>query len=329
MPVFQKRNSWIILCFGVIFCVLPTGILAGPIDFQTMGTQAVTSNPQKKAGKALVIGRVSNNPKKHYPRLKGLVDYVVKNLDDPKISMGKVIMAKDNLQMIGLLKTGKVDWITETPISAMLFAEKAQAEIALRRWKRGVPTYYSIFIARKDSGIERLEDLVGKKIGFNDPGSTTSFFIPSAILLRKGIHLVELPHIRAEPEKGKVSYAFSGGDELNLTAWVYQGVAHAVAMSNLDWQSEEDVPKELKKHLKIFYKSKPIPRALELFRKDFDPTLKNKIKKILMTAHQDPAANAALKAYEETTRFDKINPEIQKSLEETGKLLQLVKKKLD
>jgi phosphonate transport system substrate-binding protein len=45
--------------------------------------------------------------------------------------------------------------------------------------------YYSVIVARKDSGIAKLEDLKGKKLGFADPDSTSGYLIP-LVELRKG-----------------------------------------------------------------------------------------------------------------------------------------------
>ncbi len=41
-------------------------------------------------------------------------------------------------------------------------------------------TYYSIGIARADSGITSLDDMAGKVFGFGDPNSTSGYLIPSS-----------------------------------------------------------------------------------------------------------------------------------------------------
>ena len=42
----------------------------------------------------------------------------------------------------------------------------------------GSTGYYSIMVARKDSGIKTLKDVKGKKLGFADPDSTSGYLIP-------------------------------------------------------------------------------------------------------------------------------------------------------
>lgn len=46
----------------------------------------------------------------------------------------------------------------------------------------GSTGYYSIMVARKDSGIKTLADMKGKKLGFADPDSTSGYLIPVTAL---------------------------------------------------------------------------------------------------------------------------------------------------
>ncbi|MDH5776719.1 MAG: metal-binding protein, partial [Gammaproteobacteria bacterium] len=41
--------------------------------------------------KVLVLGKVSNDPKRHYPGMKKMADYVVANMQDLGIKKGKVL----------------------------------------------------------------------------------------------------------------------------------------------------------------------------------------------------------------------------------------------
>ncbi len=46
----------------------------------------------------------------------------------------------------------------------------------------GATGYYSIMLARKDSGIKTLDDMKGKSLGFADPDSTSGYLVPSVAL---------------------------------------------------------------------------------------------------------------------------------------------------
>lgn len=282
------------------------------------------ASPDKR-GKMLIIGRVSNNPKKHYPRLVPINNYVTERMKDLGITKGSVLIAKDNGEMIRYLKEGKVDWVTETPFSAFVFSEETGAEIILRRWKKGVPDYYTVFFTRKDSGINSIKDIKGKKIAFNDPGSTSSYFVPLAVLKKAGLEPVELSGPREKPPAGKTGYAFTGGDELNVTAWVHKGLAEVGAFSNLDWESNKDVPYAFRKDLKIIYRTNSFPRAVELVRKGLDPRIKKRLKEILLNAHHDPQAEEALEKYRKTARFDEFKGKTKEKLEEARRLFEFIR----
>lgn len=46
----------------------------------------------------------------------------------------------------------------------------------------GATGYYSIMLAKKESGIKTIEDMKGKKLGFADPDSTSGYLVPSVAL---------------------------------------------------------------------------------------------------------------------------------------------------
>ncbi|MFQ5850569.1 MAG: phosphate/phosphite/phosphonate ABC transporter substrate-binding protein [Candidatus Binatia bacterium] len=275
----------------------------------------------------LVIGRVSENPKKHYNRLKTMVDYVASHLKDLGIRRGSVLIAKDNRQLIQYLKEGKLDWVTETPLSAFIFRDETGAEIMVRKWKKGAPEYHTLFFTRKDSGIESIEDLKGKKIAFEDPGSTTGYFVPVAMLKRAGLELIKLSSPREDPPPDKVGYAFAR-TELNISTWVHKRLAEAGAFSNLDWENPEYTPETFRKDLKVIYQSKPFPRAVELIRRGVDPKVKRRIKEILLKAHNDPKAEEALKAYDKTAKFDEFRGEAKGGLDEARQILRYIRNEL-
>jgi phosphonate transport system substrate-binding protein len=70
----------------------------------------------------------------------------------------------------------------------------------------GSSGYYSIMVARKDSGIKTLADLKGKKLGFADPDSTSGYLVPN----------VALPKEIGMPVKQYFSETGFGGGHENL-----------------------------------------------------------------------------------------------------------------
>jgi phosphonate transport system substrate-binding protein len=81
----------------------------------------------------------------------------------------------------------------------------------------GSTGYHSIMVARKDSGITKVEDLKGKKLGFADPDSTSGYLVP----------LVTLPDAIGGPVKGYFAETGFGGGHENLVLEVLKGTFDA------------------------------------------------------------------------------------------------------
>ncbi|MDH3444264.1 MAG: phosphate/phosphite/phosphonate ABC transporter substrate-binding protein [Deltaproteobacteria bacterium] len=270
--------------------------------------------------KSLVLGRVSSDPLKVYKQLTPMVDYVASRMTDLGITDGTVLVAKDHRSMLDLLREKKVDWVQKGVFEAVSYKREAGAELALRSWRQGVPSYTAVIFSRKDGPVNSIADLVGKKLAFEDPGSTSAFFVPSAILMRAGYQLRELGSPRDKTPMGVIGYAFAG-DELSISTWVHRGLADAGAYHNQNWDNPGDNPESMKKDFRIIYQGKPMPRMIESFRGDLDPKLKHRIKEILLRAHEDPAAKQALQSYgPDTKRFDEFVGEAKKELDEAIEL---------
>ncbi|HEV7718699.1 MAG TPA: phosphonate ABC transporter substrate-binding protein [Arsenicitalea sp.] len=86
---------------------------------------------------------------------------------------------------------------------------KAVTPILTSVQKDGSSGYYSIGLARKDSGIKTIMDAKGKKLGYADPDSTSGYLIP----------LTAIPTTTGMPnDKFFASTQFDGGHENNLLA---------------------------------------------------------------------------------------------------------------
>lgn len=77
----------------------------------------------------------------------------------------------------------------------------------------GSSGYYSIMVARKDSGITKIEDIKGKKLGYADPDFTSGYLVP----------LVTLPEALGAPVDQVVASTGFGGGHENLVLEVVKG----------------------------------------------------------------------------------------------------------
>ncbi len=305
----------------LVACLLSASLAFGPEPTHGAATSATPRST------TLVIGRVSDNPKKHYERLKPMLDYALERMRDLGVTEGRVLFAKDNDQLVRYVRQGKIDWVTETAFAAVLLQDRAGAEILLRKWKKGVPHYHTVFFALKGSGIGSLDDLAGRVIAFEDRGSTSAYLVPSSVLVRHGMEIVQLDSPRDRAPSDLVGFVFSG-EELNTSTWVHKGLVDAGAFSNLDWDSSE-LPVAFREQMQIFHETRPLPRALELVRSGLDPRVKERLKEILLATVEDPAAQDVLMAYEETTRFDEPNGDIMAALDEIRSMRRVVRTALE
>lgn len=262
-----------------------------------------------------IIGKVTLNPEKHYKALKPMADYLAGRMQDLGFTGGDALLAKNNEEMIQYLREGRVDLVTETPFSAMIYTQHAPAEAIARKWKKGVPTYYSVLFARRDSDITTPRDLLGKKLAFEDPGSTTAYMLPLTILLKQGYRLVKLDSPQDTVPADMIGFVFSYSEQ-NTSKWVNGKIIDAGAISNLDWDKPDHIPLPHKREYQIIHRSKPVPRAIEIINSNLSPEIKTRVKSLLLNAHTDPDAKAPLNKYQKTKRFDALDKDTLMVLDE-------------
>lgn len=265
----------------------------------------------------LVLGRISDDPRAHYDQLKPLLDYVVPRMADVGIREGRILMARDVQQMASYMRRGRVDWVTETAGTGMLLRQRAQATPLLLTERDGTSHYHSVFFARRDRGLRRLEDLRGRRVAFQRPSSTSAYFVPAAELLGRSMPLEILLSPDDQPSGRAVGYLFARS-ELNISTWVHKGLVDAGVMSNLDWENPRRVPTAFRRDFTIIGRTQDYPRAVELVRGDLEPRVAARLREVLLQAPHDAAGREALLRFFETTRFLPVDAASARALEQIG-----------
>lgn len=298
-------------------CIRPTMLASFvALALWPMNAAAVLADEDENIGSSetIVLGRVSNNPRKHYAALDALGRYLVENSND--IERNETLLARDNEEMIEFLRKGKVDLVSETPFSAVLYEQAAGAQIALRQWKGGRPSYRTLFFTRKDGSIEQLGDLAGQLIAFEDRGSTSGFFVPKATLVDSGLTL----KFADQPRSGTDVGYFFADSEVNTVAWVARGKADAGVISDVHWEDESRAPSGLKKDLRIFHTTPEIVRSVMVVRPGLDDERLEDIVDILLGMHQSDAGRDVLEDFYKTKQFDRLVGEAEASLDHVRSL---------
>ncbi|GAB2515974.1 phosphate/phosphite/phosphonate ABC transporter substrate-binding protein [Lysobacter humi (ex Lee et al. 2017)] len=297
-------------------------MIARILRFACLLLAAAAACPSLSAAEAsngvLVLGRISDDPRAHYDQLKPLLDYVVPRMADVGIREGRILMARDAQQMASYMRRGRVDWITETAGTASLLQQRGGGRPILLTERDGVSQYHSVFFARRDRGLDGLEDLRGRRVAFQRPSSTSAYFVPAATLLERGMPLEILLSPDDQPSPGAVGYLFARS-ELNIATWVHKGLADAGVMSNLDWENPGRVPAAFRRDFVLIGRTDDYPRAVEMVRRDLDARIEARLRQVLLQAAGDPAARDAMLAFFGTTRFLPIDPRSERALQAIGR----------
>lgn len=276
----------------------------------------------------LVLGRISDDPKAHYEQLKPLLDYVVPRMAGVGIREGRILMAHDAQQMNSYLRRGRVDWVTETAGTAMLLEQGSGAKPVLLTERDGVSRYTSVFFARRDSGIRSLADLRGRSVAFQNPYSTSAYYVPATELLDAGLRLEILLSPADRPAPGSVGYLFAR-TELNIATWVHKRLVDVGVMSNLDWENPQRLPLAFRTDLEVIHETPDYPRALEMVRGNLDPMVEARLREVLLQAASDPDAREALLSFFQTTRFLPIDAKSRHALGYIGDGVQRIRAEVE
>jgi phosphonate transport system substrate-binding protein len=244
----------------------------------------------------LTMGRVATKTLTGQRHIEPIVTYLASRLRDVGVERGEVVIPSDNKVTIEYLKEGKLDVVLETPFSAYQYKIGANATPVFLALRKGVGMYNSLVFVRKDSGIRKVEDLKGKVIAFEDPGSTSSYFLPKFSIQAEGLELVEVSSPDSPVPGDKIGYIFAGS-EVNISTWVYFKKVAGGAFSNMDWADQGENPAAYRKEFEVIYETQKVPRMLVMVREGLDARLVTRIKEELLNMHKTRGGREALKEF--------------------------------
>lgn len=259
--------------------------------------------PAGSKAKSITLGLVSiafqDEIENHF---RDFVRYVARKFPSSAGVEGRVVVASTALQLVNLLDKKKVDFYMESPYPTYLINRQGAAVIILRRWKGGMAEYRSLIFTKRDSGITRIEDLRGKVIAFEDRESTSGYFLPKVLLLKKGFKVTEKPGLNAKVAPKEIGYVFELADRTIMDLVLANQVA-AGAVSNDDYGTLDE---KTKAAIAILAQSETLPRHLVSTRKNLDPAVKNRLTTILLSMNQDEEGRRILQQTDNTTKFDRL-----------------------
>jgi phosphonate transport system substrate-binding protein len=123
-----------------------------------------------------------------------LADYLTKETGE-KVTL---VIPKDFDAFKNMVKAGQADIVFSNPLVYVELRKTANlAPLALSSEPKSGTRFRGIIIARKDSGIEKLQDLKGKKLSFVDKDSAAGYIFQMLLLSKAGLDVkkdfVQLP----------------------------------------------------------------------------------------------------------------------------------------
>jgi phosphonate transport system substrate-binding protein len=272
--------------------------MAALLSFLMSGALEAAQTAGKAGGDAIALGLVSEISRQeiedHFREFAG---YVARRLSS---SEGRVIIAPRPLHLAKLLEERQVDFYMESPYPTYLINKQGTAVLILRRWKGGLADYRSLIVTKADSGVSRLDDLRGKMIAFEDRGSTSGYFLPKVLLLKKGFTLAEKSSLETKVSSREIGYVFGSSDR----AVVDLVLARRVAAGTISSDDHAALDQKKREGMAILAETDSFPRHLVSVRKDFPPKLTKRLKETLLSMDQDPEGRRILQQIDNTTKFD-------------------------
>jgi len=262
----------------------------------------------------LGVGRIARDVREHLGPLEEMAEYLTGKITGLGFKSARPVLARNNSEMVDFLRRGIVDVLSETPLSAVHMVKSAGATILLHERRKGRTAYSSVMFVRDDSSIRTLADLRGRRIAFEDPGSTTACLLPLAAIKQAGLATVPLDDAMSPPVPDAVGYFFTLSESSIATA-VVRRVADAGALSDEEWRTLQRKQPDAASALRLIHTSDPVPRAFVLAGPALSAEQRDGLRTILLAMQDDHVGRATLHHYGKVDGFDAIDGELEKRID--------------
>lgn len=250
------------------------------------------------------IGKFSLDPREQIPKVQPIADHLAKMMQSFGYQSGAARVYPSFESAQTALAQGSLDSLTTSPYEAVQMMRKGLATPVAVKWKDGISEYSSLIIVNADSNISRLQDLAGKTIAFEDPGSTSGYFIPYMALRQAGLNMTRTG---TKPEAiNNLRYSFTEAAQ-NSLALLSQGQVDAIAVSDIDWTGTDQLTSQQKQGFRVIWISDPYPTAIELINAATPAEQRAFLENLLIRLHLSETGQTVLKKYHNTSRFSRLS----------------------
>jgi phosphonate transport system substrate-binding protein len=269
-----------------------------------LGSGATAQTTPGLEAKTITLGTITQrNQKEVEARFQDFVSYIGRKLAAPSKIEGKVMIASTQPRLASLLRERRADFYMESPYPTYLINDVYDSgKLLLRRWKGGMADYRALIFTKTEGETKRLEDLKGKIIAFEDPESTSGYYLPKLLLTRNGFTLSPVARIDAKVRPSEIGYVFASSQKKLLDLVLTKKVA-AGAFSNDDYGRLDESKKSA---IAVLAETASLPRHLVSVRKSLPPAMVKGLEKVLLSMDRDPEGRSILQKTDGTTKFDAL-----------------------
>lgn len=189
-----------------------------------------------------------------------------------------VRVGQDYDQHIAAIGQDEVDIAFLGPASYVRMVDRHGRKPILARFQIGDdPHLYGVIAVRRDSPLQRIQDLKGRRFAFGDPESTMSHIVPRHMLLQAGV-----------PTEALGLYRFLGSHR-NVALGILAGDFDAGAMKR------EVYDEFARSGLRALAISPPSPDHLCVTRADLPANDVMRLRQVMLDLRDDPAGREMLK----------------------------------
>ncbi|MBM7556130.1 phosphate/phosphite/phosphonate ABC transporter substrate-binding protein [Halanaerobacter jeridensis] len=206
-------------------------------------------------------------------------------LNQVSASLGKeakTIIVADYESLINYIDQQLIDVGWFSPLAYVEASEKADIEPLVTPVINGQPSYQGYIFTRKDSGVEQLNELKNRSIGFVDPLSASGYIYPKNLIQQAGVNL----------QHDLDSIQFLGNHD-KVIKGVLNNKVDVGATYDEAWARAQESGLAIEK-LKIIKETEAIPKDVIAGRAGLSSRLLSKLKQNFIKLSQKSANNNVL-----------------------------------
>lgn len=251
---------------------------AKAIDPAKTETTKADNSAHPSAGLRIAVGGMIT-PKEGFAYYREFLDYIGRKLGEPV----HYVDAENYNDLNKKLKQGELD--AGFVCSGPYVDGKKDFGLELLAAPRayGKTFYHAYIIVPAGSTAKTLNDLKGKRFAFTDPLSNTGKLVPEYIVSKTGGS--------SDTFFSKTQY--SGSHDKSIIA-VAEGLVDGASVDSLIWDYIAKTKPELAARTRIILKSDPYAIPPFVVRPGLKPEQKERLKTVLLTAHNDAEGKAIL-----------------------------------